>query len=101
MKGILICKRKTQKLTYRAASPEPSPPNSGTSFSRLLQPAGELLRRDHAAVAVLFFLSGFLTPGVERTLGQLAGIDTGETLFVLPAIFLELHPQPSRGNYQA
>ena len=73
----------------RAASPEPSPPNSGTSFSRLLQPAGELLRRDHAAVAVLLLPSGFLAPGVERALGQLACIDAGETLFVLPAVFLE------------
>ena len=57
--------------------------------SRLLQPAGKLLRRDHAAVTVLLPPSGLLAPGVERAFGQPAGIDAGETLFVLPAVFLE------------
>lgn len=63
--------------------------SSAPFFSRLLQPLGKLLRCDCAVVAVLFLLSGFLAPGVERTLGQLACVDTGETLFVLSAIFLE------------
>ena len=62
---------------------------SAPFFSRLLQPAGEILRCDRAVVAILFFLSGFFAPGVERALGQPAGVDAGETLFVLPAIFLE------------
>ena len=49
-------------------------------FSLTLQPAGEILRCDRAVVAILFFLSGFLTPGVKYALGQLAGVDAGETL---------------------
>ena len=60
-----------------------------TSFSRFLQPAGEILRCDRAVVAILFPPSGLLAPGVERAFGQPAGVDAGETLFVLPAVFLE------------
>ena len=49
----------------------------------------EFLQRDDLAVAFFLFFSGLLTPSVELLVGDAAGLDPREALFVLLAIRLE------------
>ena len=67
-----------------------------------------MLQRDDLAVTLLLFFSGLLAPSVELLIGDAAGLDPREALFILLAIRLEdgvvgllFRPLPERADLAA
>ena len=60
-----------------------------TLYFGVAEPLLELLQRDDLAVAFFLFFSGLFTPCVELLVGDAAGFDPREALFVLLAVRLE------------
>ena len=77
-------------------------------YFRVVEPLLELHQRDDLAVAFFLFFSGFLAPRIELLVGDAAGLDPREALFILLAIRLEdgvvgllFRPLPERADLAA
>ena len=78
------------------------------SYFRVAEPLLEILQRDDLAVTFFLFFSGFLAPCVKLLVGDAAGLDPCEALFVLLAVRLEdgvvgllFRPLPERADLAA
>ena len=58
-------------------------------YFRVAEPLLEFLQRDDLAVAFFLFFSGLLAPSIKLLVGDAAGFDPREALFILLAICLE------------
>ena len=81
---------------------------SVVSYFRVAEPLLEFLQRDDLPVAFFLFFSGFLAPGIKLLVGDAAGFDPREALFVLLAVRLEnrvvglfFRPLPERADLAA
>lgn len=58
------------------------------AYLGVFEPLLILLQRDLPRLALRFFLSGPLTPGVDRSRSDLSGLRPSKPLLVLPAVDL-------------
>ena len=78
------------------------------SYFRVAEPLLEFFQRDDLPVTLLLFFSGLLAPSIKLLIGDAAGFDPREALFVLLAVRLEngivglfFRPLPERADLAA